>query len=104
MLNFCLKLLNHFLKYNVKNDKRHILWQSKTEAAFDRCKEDLAKSMMEKELYYYSVDDSNTAVEAVLQQLKGDRLQPLGFFLCEKHEIMHVYTFSTKMWYSTIYV
>lgn len=78
-------LLTDLTKGSRKNDKTKIEWSQEQEAAFVELKNSLANAAMLSHpdpslpisLY---VDASNRSIGAVLQQHKGDNIEPLAFF------------------------
>lgn len=70
---------------NKKNDKTPLIWTTAAEEAFKKCKQNLANATL---LAYpvaeaplsIQVDASDFAVGAVVHQLVGTELQPLGFY------------------------
>ena len=95
MVNFYRKFLPNAISYqmklqqlisgNKKNDRTPLKWDLDTEAAFEKCKNELAKATLlahpaaDAELAIY-VDDSDVAVGAALHQKLDGCLQPLGFY------------------------
>lgn len=73
------------IKGNKRNDKTQLRWTRETTAAFENCKHQLANCALlahplpNAELSVW-VDASNFAVGAVLNQIVGDDVQPLGYF------------------------
>lgn len=94
-VNFYRRFLPHAVHYqskltalidgNKKNDRTPLVWTDETIAAFDECKKQLAEAAT---LAYPSknaklslhTDASDFCAGAVLHQLSGDHLQPLGFY------------------------
>lgn len=77
--------LFEFLKGAKKKDKRPVNWTTAAEAAFQKCKEDLAKATTlvhpsSTAQISLTVDASDTAIGGVLQQSSPDGQQPLAFF------------------------
>lgn len=95
MMNFYRKFLPHAISYqmqlqqlidgNKKNDRTPIVWSTSTEAAFERCKNELANASLlahpaaEADLAIY-VDASDIAVGAALHQKIDGDLKPLAFY------------------------
>ena len=77
-------ILQKMIKGNKRNDTTTLIWNEETNAAFSKCKEDLANAAT---LAYPSpharlapnVDASNHAIGGVLQQIDKNVQQPLGF-------------------------
>lgn len=68
-----------------KNDKRSIPWNPDTEAAFERCKKQLAEATLlahpaENARLILTTDASDVAIGATLEQINDTNIQPLGFF------------------------
>lgn len=78
-------LLNALISSSKKNDKTPIIWSEVTKKAFEDCKQSLSNATM---LAFQSpncqlsisVDASDIAIGAVVQQLTTDGWQPLSFF------------------------
>ena len=95
MINFYRKFLPHAISYqmilqqliegNVKNDRTPVSWTSDAEAAFIKCKTELANAALlvhparDAELAIYA-DASDTAVGAALHQCVNGTLEPLSFY------------------------
>lgn len=94
MMNFYRKFLPNTIVYqsilqnmivgNKRNDTTLLKWSPDTEAAFDRCKNELSKATLlahpvsGAEICIY-VDASDTAVETALHQNVSGGSQPLAF-------------------------
>ncbi|KFD61458.1 hypothetical protein M514_11032 [Trichuris suis] len=77
--------LHDYMKDCKKRDRTAIVWTPAATAAFIRCKEDLATAALlahpvSSLPLALMVDASDFAIGAVLQQLKDNRWQPLGFY------------------------
>ena len=78
-------LLQELIPGNKKNDTRKVCWTDAAQLAFQKCKTSLSDATLlhspdSDKALALMVDASNTAVGAALQQLDGDKWQPLGFF------------------------
>lgn len=77
--------LRKLIPGNRKNDTRKLDWCDESRAAFESCKQSIAKAAL---LHYPNptkrlslmVDASNTSAGAVLQQYENGHWHPLGFF------------------------
>lgn len=77
--------LQSIIKGNKKNDKTPLEWTDETIAAFEECKNELAKATLlahpaANAPLVLQVDASDTAVGAALHQIIKGESQPLGFF------------------------
>lgn len=77
--------LNEYMKGAKKNDKTVIQWNSKSEEAFEQCKQGLRNAVMLSRPkanlpLALMTDASDTCAGAVLQQKIYDAWQPLGYF------------------------
>lgn len=79
------RVLHNLVGACKKSDQTPIVWTLETEAAFEKCKQDICQAMLlahpspDADLAL-ACDASNTAIGAVLQQRDGDTWRPLGFF------------------------
>lgn len=95
MVNFYRRSLQHaaatqqplmaLLHNGKKNDKTPIVWNNALEDAFNKVKNDLANTTLlahpsQNAPLYLATDASDTAIGAVLQQRKKNKMEPLGFF------------------------
>lgn len=78
-------ILQKLIPGNKKNDTTIIVWTDEATAAFEKCKEELANSVMlahpaSDAPLILQVDASDNAVGAALHQIVNENLQPLGFY------------------------
>ena len=78
-------ILHDLLKGTKKNDNTPISWSTQTEAAFKKCKENLAETTLlshprPNSRLALMVDASDVAVGAALQQFNKGGWEPLAFF------------------------
>lgn len=78
-------ILQKMIKGNKKNDKTVLQWSEEKIDAFNKCKAELANAALLAHPAYDAklclhVDASNDSVGAALNQLKGNQLEPLGFY------------------------
>jgi hypothetical protein len=78
-------ILTKMIPGNKKNDRTKLIWNSECEAAFNKCKTEMANTSI---VAYPSnngqlsiqTDASDTCVGAVLHQIEGTNFKPLGFY------------------------
>lgn len=95
MVNYYRKFLPHAALYqshlhdlingSKKTDKRPLRWNDEANSSFNKCKEELINATFlafpsDDAHLVLNVDASNFGIGAVLQQVVGGLLQPLGFF------------------------
>lgn len=78
-------ILQKLINGNKKNDNTIIVWNDTATIAFEKCKEELAKSVMlahpaSNAPLMLQVDASDSAVGAALHQIVDGEAQPLGFY------------------------
>lgn len=77
--------LNAYLTNSRKGDKRPIDWTTEADAAFEKCKQQLAEATllahpMENAPLVLHTDASEKAIGAALEQVHNGMLEPLAFF------------------------
>lgn len=78
-------ILNEYLRDSKKNDKRPIEWSEEANQAFKKCRKALAKTALlahpcDEAPLSLTMDASETAVGAALEQTINGKIQPLVFF------------------------